>query len=64
MTRREQTIKYVLPNLLSRWPELSKYPPDAVAELYEDFSMSDDYGNNDEKFPEWFDMLNTAHSQS
>jgi hypothetical protein len=50
----ENTIK----NLRFRWKEeLSKYSDKVVAALYEDFSMSEDYGNNDEKFPLWFDLL-------
>jgi hypothetical protein len=60
MTRRESTVKYVVPNLRHRWPnELGAFSDDAIAALYEDFSLSDDAGNNDEKFPEWFDLLNT-----
>jgi hypothetical protein len=52
--RREGTIKYILPNLRHRWPELKTWDDDKLAELYEHFSMSDDFGNNDEKFPVWF----------
>ncbi len=54
---RMNTIKYALPNIRRRWPELDKYSDNEVAELYENFSLSEDFGNNDEKFPEWFDML-------
>lgn len=54
---RINTIKYAVPNLKERWPELNKYSDDAVAELYENFSLSDEFGNNDARFPEWFNML-------
>lgn len=58
MNRREQTIKYSVPNLRYRWKkELSKYSDNAVAACYEDFYFSEDYGNNDEKFPTWFELL-------
>lgn len=52
------TIKYIVPNLRHRWPkELNAYSDNAIAAMYEDFSMSDDHGNNDEKLPSWFDTL-------
>lgn len=54
-TQREGTIKYILPNLRHRWPELKAANDQKLAELYEHFSFSDDYGNNDEKFPLWFE---------
>lgn len=58
MKKREGTIKYIVPNLRHRWcDELSKYTDNQVAGLYEDFSLSDEAGNNDEKFPLWFEML-------
>lgn len=58
MSPREATIKCIIPNLRHRWPkELEAYSDDTVAGLYETFSLSDEYGNNDEKFPLWFDML-------
>lgn len=64
MTRRESTIKYVVPNLRHRWPlELKPYSDKAIAAAYEDFSLSDDFGDNDVKFPEWFSMLN-AYQES
>ena len=57
--RRQTTIKYIVPNLRQRWSkELEPYTDDAIAALYEDYSLSDEYGNNDEKFPLWFDILN------
>lgn len=56
--KREGTIKYIVPNLRHRWPgELAPYTNNQVAGLYEDFSLSEDFGNNDEKFPLWFEML-------
>lgn len=59
--RREGTIKYAVPNLRYRWPEeLRPYSDNQVAALYEQFSFSEDFGNNDEKFPEWFSMLATV----
>jgi hypothetical protein len=55
---REQTIRCVVPNLRFRWKnELAAYSDDAVASVYENFSLSADAGDNDEKFPEWFDQL-------
>lgn len=57
MSRREGTIRYILPNLRHRWPELKSVDDNELAERYEHFSMSDDFGDNDEKFPEWFAPL-------
>lgn len=55
---RASTIAYAVPNLRRRWPgELKPYTDHQVAGLYEDFSMSDEFGDNDEKFPLWFEML-------
>lgn len=57
-TQREKTIKYAVPNLRFRWKkELAPYSDNDVAALYESFYLSDDAGNNDEKFPEWIPML-------
>jgi hypothetical protein len=53
MSYRESSIKYVLPNLRHRWPLLKDVDDNLLAELYENFSVSQDAGNNDEKFPEW-----------
>lgn len=50
---RKNTIKYVLPNLRGRWPALKEIEDDQLAQLYEEFSSSDEFGNNDEKFPLW-----------
>jgi hypothetical protein len=56
--RRVSTIRYIVPNLRHRWPEeLKPYTDNQVAACYENFSLSDDYGNNDNKFPQWFGML-------
>jgi hypothetical protein len=45
----------VVENLRFRWPkELASLSDDKLFILYEDFLVSADYGNNDEKFPEWF----------
>lgn len=56
--RIEQAIKYIVPNLRYRWPkELEPYSDQAIAELYYDFAMSDEHGNNDENFPKWFEFL-------
>lgn len=56
--RRIGTLRYIVPNLRHRWPkELSVFSDTAIAMAYEDFSISDDFGNNDEKFPEWFDVI-------
>ena len=52
--RREATIKYILPNLRNRWPELKAWNDDKLAERYEWFSQSEDFGDNDRLFPEWF----------
>lgn len=58
MTRREATIKYAVPNLRFSWKEeLAPYTDNQVAACYEDFSLSDDFGNNDELFPTWFPDL-------
>jgi hypothetical protein len=50
----ENTVR----NLRFRWGDgLSGYTDECVYALYSDFSESDDYGDNDAKFYEWFDML-------
>jgi hypothetical protein len=57
-SRRQATIEYAVPNLRERWPdELKPYTDNQVACCYEAFSLSDEFGNNDEKFPEWFDLI-------
>lgn len=61
MTLRETTLKYVLHNLRYRWvKELERYSDEQVASAYEEFSMSEDYGNNDEKFLEWIEKTEGA----
>lgn len=58
MARRKNTIKYVVPNLRQRWhKELELFTDNAIAAAYEDFSLSDDFGDNDVKFPEWFSLI-------
>jgi len=58
MNNVDTVIKYTVPNLRYRWEkELSEYSDMAIALCYKDFSFSDDYGNNDEKFPEWFPVI-------
>lgn len=45
-------------NLRYRWRnELSAFSDEAICHMYEDFSNSEDYGNNDELLPKWFDDL-------
>lgn len=52
------SIRCIVPNLRHKWPnELKNYSDKAIALCYDDFSYSDDFGNNDEKFPQWFDQL-------
>lgn len=56
--KRATTIKHIVPNLRHRWPEeLKAFTDNQVAGLYEDFSLSAEFGDNDEKFPLWFEML-------
>jgi hypothetical protein len=44
----------VVSNIRERWPNLSsRFTDIKLAELYSEFSLSTDHGNNDEKFPEW-----------
>jgi hypothetical protein len=43
----------VVSNIRERWPDLTADWTDIqLAALYSDFSLSEDQGNNDEKFPE------------
>lgn len=54
----ETWIKYVVPNLRGRWPaELANFSDEAIARTYDAFYFSDRAGNNDENFPEFFDLL-------
>ena len=56
--RTQTTIRLIVPNLRARWPEqLRPFPDEAVARLYDDFSQSDEHGDNDARFPQWFAML-------
>lgn len=48
----------IVENLRRRWPnELVKFTDKQVAQAYREFSQSEDHGNNDEKFPLWFDVI-------
>jgi hypothetical protein len=48
----------IVPNLRQRWPkELAPYSDKVIAGVYSDFYMSVDAGNNDAKFPEWFELF-------
>jgi len=59
---RKGTIKNIVPNLRQRWTEeLKPYTDDAIAEVYENFALSDEAGDNDARFPEWFDMLDNDY---
>lgn len=56
--KRAVTIRAIVPNLRERWRlELAPYSDNAIANLYEHFSLSEDAGDNDAQFPTWFDML-------
>jgi len=58
MTRREKTIKWIVPNLRYQFKELlQSMSDDQVAEVYEDFELSEDCGNNNAKFPEWIKVF-------
>lgn len=58
LKRRASTIKYAVPNLRRRWAEeLKPFTDNQVAACYEDFSLSDEFSNNDENFPLWFEVL-------
>lgn len=62
--RTANTIRLIVPNLRHRWPkELDKFSDTAIAKAYEDYSLSEDCGNNDEKFPEWFGIINSYMDQ-
>jgi len=56
--KRLNTINLILPNIKRRWPDIfEQFTINQIAAAYEDFSSSEDVGNNDEKFPEWFDTI-------
>lgn len=41
-------------NIRGRWPDLAKkYTDEQLAKLYYEFSMSEEHGDNDAKFPDW-----------
>lgn len=53
LTREQRKIRNaaLLHNLRFRWKtELEDYSDDELVALYDDFAISDWYGNNDEKF--------------
>ena len=46
--------KAILYNLRYRWPEeLKEVADEKLLEIYSEFSVSEDYGNNDEHFLEF-----------
>ena len=48
----------IVSNLRHRWPEaLAAWSDSALYRLYDDFSVSDDFGDDDAKLPEWFELL-------
>lgn len=48
------TDRNIIDNLRFRWPELRDVSARELLRVYRDFSISEDFGNNDEKFPSWF----------
>lgn len=65
LKRRASTIKYTVPNLRYRWPkELEPFTDNQIAACYEDFYFTDDAGNNDEKFPEYFCEISSYPKES
>lgn len=58
MNRIDDLIKTAVPTLRGRWPkELAPYSDIVIATMFNDFYFSDDAGDNDNKFPTWFNML-------
>lgn len=61
MTRaefRQSTIDKILPNIKLKWPDLANnYTDNQIAACYEDFSMSEDAGDNDKEFESWFSEI-------
>lgn len=56
--RIQELIKTTVPTLRERWPkELEKYSDRVVAAMFNDFYFSMDAGDNDSRFPAWFDLL-------
>lgn len=50
-------------NLRYRWPHLcERYTNAELLSLYDDFAVSVDFGNNDEKFPEWLNPSDKANA--
>ena len=52
-----ELIRYSVAGLKQRWPQIGNYSDRAVAITFNEFYFSEDAGNNDEKFPEWFDFI-------
>lgn len=45
-------------NLRFRWRDaLASYSDKAIIACYDDFALSEDWGNNDEKFPDWIPLI-------
>jgi hypothetical protein len=61
ITKQEESdIKHIVPNLRGRWPdELRPFSDLALARCYSEFAMSEEHGDNDERFPLWFEMIHT-----
>lgn len=58
MRSKEEKWEAAVRNIRARWPEeTKKFSNHAIACMWEDFYFSDDYGNNDEKLPDWFYLL-------
>lgn len=46
--------KQLVSNLRGRWPkECKRYTNAELVSMYDSFAISEDYGDNDAKFPEW-----------
>ena len=45
----------LLYNLRFKFPELDKFGDAQLINGYDDFALSEDFGNNDEKFVEWME---------
>ena len=55
--RMKESDKNIVGNIRQRWSNLSTNFTDfQLAHLYSEFSQSEDFGNNDEKFHEWLEM--------
>ena len=45
--------KQLVYNLRFRWTQVSVYTDEELVKIYDDFALSDQFGNNDENFPKW-----------